>query len=757
MKTFTLLTILLTLASVSLMSMKPALAQDDTVKVIFDKGTFLPGWKSSVTEGAIKGSEIGGAEFTLEAWQKGRDFWPRLSCSGPAVDVSAYTRLILEIENPAATTESIAVSAQGNSEDSVRFSTQLSPKTISKVVLDISDGATVDASSINEIVFYMRQPTATATYIVRRISAIKNPDYISQRAALGLQLQEAERSLGVLKKAAGVQKAAVEELQEQLDGLSTAYGQRASGYVPVLQKGLLTAQSSIARLGMDSRAADLWLWGAPLGVALRQDTLPSPADAALAQVRETVCLNQYKAICVNLSAASKAQSLKIRLDGAPTQSGLLSLRPTHFSKARDGSMTADAIGLETGELAVEIPAYQSQQILIWVDTKFAGARAGKFTARLEVRENGGELVKEIPVDITVANVRLADRLPVSITNWAYFYLGSTPVTAGLEREAVANLRDYGANTWNLDYSQVPLPQLDAAGKYTGLDPNVLVSFRRVLELLKGRPHESLVVWLGFQREPIRQALAKPGVLKGYLKDIRAVLDEFKVPMDKRYLMLWDEPHIVEFRESLEWMKKIRALDPTLKFYDDGSAIPNDDKELAEFVKLTDRWFPNWEQLYIARPEAARKIQAMNIPGLGFYRCLVSRNNRGVNIYEYYRLMGWYTMQHGFETLAFWVYNVGEEDPWDGTKGSTSGAIVVYNKDGKLLTSRRWELFREGLDDYKLAQAAFGAKGIVDARKHPQLQQLCEAVAANPQDAAKADQMRGRLIDLAVKNKGKTKP
>jgi hypothetical protein len=272
-----------------------------------------------------------------------------------------------------------------------------------------------------------------------------------------------------------------------------------------------------------------------------------------------------------------------------------------------------------------------------------------------------------------------------------------------------------------------------------------------MNLLSGNPQETFILWLGFQRPEIRELLSRPRVLSGYIKDLHALMDEYHVPLDKRYIQFWDETQADQLQESIEWMKKIRALDPTFQFFDNTSSIPTAPQSIKDFSHLLGVLMPNWEQLFVAQPEEAKRAAALDIPHFGFYRCLMSRNNSGVNIYEYYRLMGWYLMQNGFDTLGFWTYNAGAGgDEWDGTTGSASGGTVVYQKDGQLFSSRRWELFREGLDDYKLMQAAFNDDGILDANKNSKLKYFCHQIINAPENLQEADTIRIELIQLAEK-------
>jgi len=73
---------------------------------------------------------------------------------------------------------------------------------------------------------YLYQPGTTVQYVLKKITAIKNPDYLSKRAALGLQIDEAKRSFAVLKKAVPNEPNAINALQviqARLESLSRAF------------------------------------------------------------------------------------------------------------------------------------------------------------------------------------------------------------------------------------------------------------------------------------------------------------------------------------------------------------------------------------------------------------------------------------------------------------------------------------------------------------------------------------------------------
>ncbi len=718
----------------------------------YHRGEFAEQWEVSAVGNVTWSYVPEGIQFTIHAVHENEEqLWPRLVLKGNPTDVTDFTRLMVELENPEERQNSITIGALSAREEVVGLASQIPGKSTGKVLLDTTgDTETLEVSSLNEIHIYQYKPIEDFTFILRKVAAIRNPDYISKRASLQAQLDEITRDLQSVAASVASEERfqkPLEQIRSRMSAAAKEFEEREPGYARRLDELNRETRSAIARVAVQTRSSKLTVWTTPLGVSIREGMLPMPEVPALGAIRERICLNQYKATPLNLSTSEEPATVKVRL--ATEHPKGIGLRQALWVKARDQSRTADALSSPTGEITLEMAPFSTEQILLWVDAKHASLTPGVLKGTVELTF-GDQQQQSIPFEIEIVNVRLPDKAPLHLSNWAYFFIGSVASSRGLEPAILDNLRDYGMTAWNLDYIQVPLPEVDASGKYVGLKPDSVPPFRKVLDFLKGHPEEEIVVWLGFQRDELVTVLEKEGVFEGYLGDISAILDEFKIPKDKRLLMFWDEPKLPEIRQTVEWMKRVRKSYPEFKLYDNGSAVPSDDRELAEYTRETDIWFPNWEQLFIGRPEAVGRALAHRTKRMGFYRCLMSRNNLGVNIYEYYRLMSWYAMQHRFDTIVFWVHNVGSEDPWDGTTGSSSGGMVIYPKGDELFLSRRWEMFRETIDDYRLAGVAFGETGVLDAEKHPELKALVQQVTSQPGSPAVADQVREKLIDLALK-------
>lgn len=69
-------------------------------------------------------------------------------------------------------------------------------------------------------------------------------------------------------------------------------------------------------------------------------------------------------------------------------------------------------------------------------------------------------------------------------------------------------------------------------------------------------------------------------------------------------------------------------------------------------------------------------------------------------YSRYRLLAWKAFQYKAQGIGFWAYaeQFGDSvwDDFDGTRGDYN---VVYDKGNSIIPSRRWEAFKQGIEDY----------------------------------------------------------
>lgn len=120
-------------------------------------------------------------------------------------------------------------------------------------------------------------------------------------------------------------------------------------------------------------------------------------------------------------------------------------------------------------------------------------------------------------------------------------------------------------------------------------------------------------------------------------------------------------------------------------------------------------------------------------------------------YSYYRLMAWKAFYNNYTGIGFWNYadyengstNKIDLDNFDGVNATNYS--VIYDGPGKsLISSRRWEAFSLGIEDYELLKIYALKNG------RPKAKALAATVINNPDDASKADLIRNQIL-LSLSN------
>ena len=130
---------------------------------------------------------------------------------------------------------------------------------------------------------------------------------------------------------------------------------------------------------------------------------------------------------------------------------------------------------------------------------------------------------------------------------------------------------------------------------------------------------------------------------------------------------------------------------------------------------------------------------------------------------HYRYKLWQAFKHGCEGNGFWVYTDGS-DLWDDYAGTPTYS-VVYDGPSGVISSKRWEVYRAGVENYelcKLLRDAIDAAESAGRGNAPEvkaagrsLDQHVEAVLDNRDSTMVADQahqiLLRHLVILSVSN------
>src|SRR5699024_6100229 len=80
------------------------------------------------------------------------------------------------------------------------------------------------------------------------------------------------------------------------------------------------------------------------------------------------------------------------------------------------------------------------------------------------------------------------------------------------------------------------------------------------------------------------------------------------------------------------------------------------------------------------------------------------SSRSLSTYRYYRLLAWKAFLYDVKGIGFWNYAANKMKTYITTPvySSKRDYTAIYNNpDGGILSSRRWEAFKLGMEDYKV--------------------------------------------------------
>ena len=120
---------------------------------------------------------------------------------------------------------------------------------------------------------------------------------------------------------------------------------------------------------------------------------------------------------------------------------------------------------------------------------------------------------------------------------------------------------------------------------------------------------------------------------------------------------------------------------------------------------------------------------------------------------HYRIKAWKSLAHGTTGNAFWTYT-DNAHLWDDYAGNPSYSVVYDGPDG-VISSKRWDAYRAGVEDHELGQllkaalARARSDGATDSAQVEVAQQALdswvERILATPHDPALAERAHQALL------------
>lgn len=436
-------------------------------------------------------------------------------------------------------------------------------------------------------------------------------------------------------------------------------------------------------------------------------------SAQQASVSTMVGLTAYATFNVS-NQTGKPQQLPVTITDAGNDAAVYWAKPV---RSRDFKTVPDALmPIENGK-PMQLKAGESAVLMV----KVKPAKSGNQQLKLKT----GDIEQTLNLAVSPASFASFTKYAPGVNVWAYF---NDPL---LKERPAASQRDllaHGVTTF------VFHPGILAPEKSLKDNDNLV----KMLPMVKGFREVLLFLNIPAKKDNYWTTENKQQFINWY-KSLLAALGQQGVNSANVYLYPVDELKPAQGGLYADFVKWVKSEVPDAKFF----ATVSDIKSLPLVQPLTDIvQVYNNNQLIAAAKSGQRSGQQIWLYD-------TKKPTKSQSPYSYYRMMGWKAFASGITGIGFWQYadaghEKGATSLWDDFDGQSADYNVVYDDGPNVISSRRWEAFKSGVDDYALLQAYAKKFGNSAALK------ICNEVLSNAGNPYTGEEARKKIISALEK-------
>jgi len=347
---------------------------------------------------------------------------------------------------------------------------------------------------------------------------------------------------------------------------------------------------------------------------------------------------------------------------------------------QNSDLSADALPeLNSGNLLV-IPAWDGRQL--WITINSAKLTPGIWRAKIHLKSLDVQFVEtDMELSIKIWDTPLAKEQVLKLCNWS-----GTDNPEGTFADQIA----HGVNLFTSTIP--PKATFDESGEIIKTDysdhdaymkshtPHGTSLFHSLLTL-NGPSEYFSPTWLKAYKSFI------PLWIK-HLKKLGYGYEDFAFyPQDEPGL-----EHGKNVNKFMKWAKLVRDIDPEIRIY--ANPVPQITMEqLQEIEPYVDIWAPLRTQIY-----PKEKLEFIHSTNTLWWNYDCTENAKHLSPLSYYRGQAWMNWYYGHAGIGFYTYYQGS-NYWYQPESGFEYAMIYEGKG--VVTSKRWEAVRDGVEDYTL--------------------------------------------------------
>lgn len=412
-----------------------------------------------------------------------------------------------------------------------------------------------------------------------------------------------------------------------------------------------------------------------------------------------------------------------------------------FAPSTDDRLYPDALPRLDAIGSITVAPWQAAQLWIAVDA--TGLAPGAYTGAITLAPiTPGVAAQQAPLEVRVRSLALDGRSPLASCQWAYL---DAAITADKMQQAADDLLAHLTTVFPFVGTATAPPKADAQGNL--LAPLDFTAHDALFDLYH-RPKGHLLYLTGSPRLSGAVEMFSPAWekvcaawLKGMAEHARALGLDYK---DWAWYPI-DEAGKKEIPDLLRAAQFAKSVDPRIQVYYDFFQGPLDVTldDLKRLNPYIDIWQPHRGIVEEAIPENVARMDFLRSTGKATWMYDTAGAAHALSPSGYYRSQGWLAWQKRITGVGFWTYNATANDQWQA--GNQQEYLVIY-QGSEIVPSKRWEAYRDGIEDYWLLLLLRQAGEQARAAGRADLAKRAEDAIASALSAVMSDRDNARTYD-----------
>ncbi|WP_440133316.1 discoidin domain-containing protein [Chitinophaga sancti] len=338
----------------------------------------------------------------------------------------------------------------------------------------------------------------------------------------------------------------------------------------------------------------------------------------------------------------------------------------------------------------------------------------------------GKTSQTVTVSLSVANIRFDEsKFALNTSVWAYL---NYPMLSTRKTAAVKDLYEHHINT-----AAIPAAALGDLAHTSGSNLSQYLSAfgnykpRTLLLNINFLSQENL----GYCKKNDFMSDDWKADFKTWFQNLSKIITQSGWNMQNVYLYPYDEIAEENADKLLAFAKWAKSAIPGVKLYMTVGKLSKD--KIGQLSQYMDIMQIHEDVMPAVTPVADK-----------YWMYATKGNAELLSPYSYYRLMSWKAFSNGYTGVGFWAYADSKDPSFNNILktryfAASTNYAAVYVDGNNIVSSRRWEGFMMGVEDYELLQLYAKKVGAAKAKA------LAMSVAGTPGDASLADAARDKII------------